>query len=347
MSSAPRAESAGLSPHTPVGRNSEQSAMTLGGASKGRPAGTIQVDVDGLWVWQQLLGEPMRLEQDELFDVAITRLLDLFRQYDIRATFFVNGLDLEVPSKRAVIQRVAGEGHEIASHGQTHAYLTGMPSAGQAVEVHRSAALIERAIGHPPSGFRSPGFSVDAVTLDLLEQAGYRYDSSVFSASLAGWVRMAYRLISGGKQMARHRLAFSFRTPIAPYRPHAGDPYCAGDRPILEVPVTVVPCMRLPFHFSYTVLGGAGYFEWGLRQLVARRVPINYVFHLVDVVQPSYEPLRRVIGVNIPVTRKLSLIRRVLEALHASYRLTTTDELVCELAGEPEPVGIPDAVAAA
>lgn len=312
-----------------------------------KPLGTIQVDVDGLWVWQQLLGEPMRLEPDELFDVAITRLLDLFDQYDVKATFFVNGLDLEVPSKRLMIQRIAGAGHEIASHGQTHAYLTGMPRTGQAVEVTRSGALIARVVGRHPAGFRAPGFSVDAVTIDLLERAGYAYDSSVFSASLAGWVRLGYRWISGGKKMAGHRLSFSFRTPLEPYRPHARSPYHPGDRALLEVPVTTIPFLRLPFHFSYTVLGGPRYFEWGLRQLRARGVPVNYVLHLVDVMQPLHPSLKRMVGVSVPLVKKLSLIRCVLEGLHDTCRLVTTETLVRELAGQPEVAEVADAVAAA
>jgi hypothetical protein len=115
----------------------------------------------------------------------------------------------------------------------------------------------------------------------------------------------------------------------------------------VEVPVTTVPLGRLPFHFSYTVLGGPRYFDWGLRQLRARRIPINYVLHLVDVVQPTHPSLRRLTGVNIPLVKKLSLIRRVLEALHATYRLVTTETLVRECAQPPVAEEVADAVAAA
>ncbi len=76
-------------------------------------------------------------------------------------------------------------------------------------------------------------------------------------------------------------------------------------------------------------------------------MPINYVFHLADVTQPTYPPIKRLVGASVPLVKKLSLIRRVLDALHGSYRLVTTEELVRDWTAESSSVRADDAVAVA
>jgi len=77
--------------------------------------------------------------------------------------------------------------------------------------------------------FRAPGFSANERTLDILEELGYRLDSSVLPGGLI--------------RMFKGRLTIrSFeRVPRAPYHPSKKDLTVAGGRAILEVPVTENP----------------------------------------------------------------------------------------------------------
>lgn len=114
--------------------------------------------------------------------VESTRIvLDLLDRHDVRATFFVVGeVAAEYPD---LVARVADDGHEIASHGHTHTPLSGLTRETFERELARSADAICRAAGVDPDGFRAPNFSLDAETawaLDVLAEAGYRYDSSLF-----------------------------------------------------------------------------------------------------------------------------------------------------------------------
>lgn len=47
------------------------------------------------------------------------QILDLLRQLNIRATFFVNGRDVEAQAE--LVSRMAAEGHELGNHTYSHA----------------------------------------------------------------------------------------------------------------------------------------------------------------------------------------------------------------------------------
>lgn len=109
------------------------------------------------------------------------RLLDLFEAKGIRATFFVLGWIAE--REPELVQEIARRGHEIASHGWSHAALWNLDRQSFAGEAARSRQLLEQITGRPVLGFRAPTFSItrDRLwALEVLAECGYRYDSSIF-----------------------------------------------------------------------------------------------------------------------------------------------------------------------
>lgn len=121
-------------------------------------------------------------DQVETRVVANTsRLIDLFEQAGVKATFFVLGWVAErFPS---LIRRLADRGHEVASHGYHH-QLAYMLTPQQFREDVRSAKMaLEDAIGAPVRGFRAPSYSIvesSLWALDVLIEEGYAYDTSIF-----------------------------------------------------------------------------------------------------------------------------------------------------------------------
>jgi polysaccharide deacetylase family protein (PEP-CTERM system associated) len=110
------------------------------------------------------------------------RLLGLLDRRGVRATFFVLGWIAE--HRPALVQRVAGAGHEVASHGYDHRLLgdLGGPEAFRE-DLRRTARVLEAAAGVPPEGYRAPSFSLSRETPwahRVLAEEGYRYSSSVF-----------------------------------------------------------------------------------------------------------------------------------------------------------------------
>src|SRR5262245_14976725 len=109
------------------------------------------------------------------------RLLDLLDEAGVRATFFVLGW--LAARHRQLVREILGRGHEIGSHGFGHQMIHRMSPVDFAEDVRRAKAVLEDIAGTPVSGYRAPTFSVRRETwwcLDVLVDAGFRYDSSVF-----------------------------------------------------------------------------------------------------------------------------------------------------------------------
>lgn len=292
---------------------------------------TVQIDLDGYWVLLQFLGHAARMEQDPLFESGLPRILDLLDRYRIHATFFINAIDLEDRRRRKLVERVANAGHELANHGLDHAYFSRLPSGEKARQIAESSRILCEFLGRFPRGFRAPGYDLDSEGLSLLQEHGYLYDSSTFPTSFTPLLSLAQWLLSGRSQTSYSWLAHLF-APRGPYRPAAGSLFKRGGTGIVEIPVTVLPMLRLPLNFSYGVLAGAWYFRLGLRWAVMSGIPVNFLFHLVDFADPILDPrFRRVPGIRFPLARRLTLADGVLQFLHQRTEILPTAELCARL----------------
>jgi peptidoglycan/xylan/chitin deacetylase (PgdA/CDA1 family) len=111
--------------------------------------------------------------------VGVPRVLELLAREAIPATFFSPGHSLVTwPEVTAAI--MAG-GHELACHGWYHEDLAAMSDGEQADVLVRSVDVVTELSGSPPSGFRAPYWSLGERTLELVEAAGFDYDSSLMA----------------------------------------------------------------------------------------------------------------------------------------------------------------------
>ena len=118
------------------------------------------------------------------------RLLELFAEFDARATFFILGEVAE--SHPELIREIAAQGHELGIHGYSHARYTRLSRAEVQQEISRAKTLVEDVSGLEVSGHRAPEFSINRDNiwvLDILVDAGIHYDSSIFPAESGryGW----------------------------------------------------------------------------------------------------------------------------------------------------------------
>lgn len=109
------------------------------------------------------------------------RLLQLFASRQVTATFFILGWVAE--RYPALVKRIAAQGHEIASHGYWHQLVYDLTPQEFAEDVRTTKKLLEDHTGQPVWGYRAPSYSITQRSLwalDVLLEAGYRYDASVF-----------------------------------------------------------------------------------------------------------------------------------------------------------------------
>lgn len=212
--------------------------------------------------WEQ---QPLRVE------VSVGRLLDLFCEAGVTATFFVLGwVAARCPR---LVNRIAREGHEVACHGYHHERLPQLGPAAFAADVRRGKAVLEDLSGARVLGYRAPTFSLVPWALPILAEEGFRYDSSYNPAAY----RYATTTLGG-------------RTDGGLVGRLAGDMY--------EVWIPSLDIGRLSIPW-----GGSGYFRTypyplfraGVRRILARRGA--YVFYLhpweLDAGQPRLRALSR------------------------------------------------------
>lgn len=115
-------------------------------------------------------------------------LLDLLARHGATGTFFVVGWVAE--RHPDLVRRIAAQGHEVGSHTWWHRRVFSQPPAEFRDEVRRTRALLQQLSGQPVLGFRAPSFSIlpgCEWALDVLIEAGHRYDSSFFPIHRPGY----------------------------------------------------------------------------------------------------------------------------------------------------------------
>jgi polysaccharide deacetylase family protein (PEP-CTERM system associated) len=84
-----------------------------------------------------------------------------------------------------LVQGIAAEGHELASHGHDHRRVPTQSREEFRDDVERCVALLEELTGKRPLGYRAPAFSITRDTpwaYDVLAELGFRYDSSQYDS---------------------------------------------------------------------------------------------------------------------------------------------------------------------
>lgn len=101
---------------------------------------------------------------------ATDELLGGLAARGVRATFFLCGYRMEMfPELPA---RIAEDGHELAVHGFSHAYLQNLPQEAVAAELSDTAALISELSGCAARAFRPPGGLYSDAVRRAAEEAG-------------------------------------------------------------------------------------------------------------------------------------------------------------------------------
>jgi len=201
--------------------------------ARGTIRNAMTVDVEDYFQVQALAGVidregwaalPSRVERNT------NRVLDLFAERGVKATFFTLGWIAE--RHPTLLRRIVGEGHEPASHGWAHFRADEHAPEAFRADVRRTKAMLEDIGGVAVAGYRAASFSIgrrNQWAFAILAEEGYVYSSSVYPV--------------------RHDLYGMPEAPRFPFRPIAG-------RDFREFPVTSIH--RLGRNWP---CGGGGWFR--------------------------------------------------------------------------------------
>ena len=110
-------------------------------------------------------------------EVGIPRILDTYRKFDIKQTFFVPAWCIE--QYPATIEAMLKDGHEIAHHGYIHENPVAQCREEQFYWLQRGIEIIEKYTGDRPRGWRAPLYNFSNDSADLLIEQGFLYDASL------------------------------------------------------------------------------------------------------------------------------------------------------------------------
>ncbi|WP_336660823.1 polysaccharide deacetylase family protein [Leucobacter sp. USHLN153] len=140
----------------------------------------IGADIDAVAGWLGSYGgqdSPADIQRGMFAgEVGIPRLLNLFKKYDLKTTWFAPGHSIETFPHR--IDQIVEAGHELAAHGYSHENPIAMTAEQEEDVLNKSIELIEKASGQRPRGYIAPWCELSPVTADLLLKNGFRYDHS-------------------------------------------------------------------------------------------------------------------------------------------------------------------------
>jgi polysaccharide deacetylase family protein (PEP-CTERM system associated) len=185
------------------------------------------------------------------------RILETLVRHQVKATLFWLGWVAE--RHKSLVCRCRTAGHEIASHGYAHLLPYQVGEKRFRKDIEKARKVLEDVTGSAVNGFRAPGFGITAEatwTFDVIREAGYMYDSSLFPSSRG----------HGGMT-------------TAPLGPHLIKTRFGG---LPEIPMSMVNILGRRvnlFGGGYLRISPVWLIRWGIRRLHARAQPLVVYLH--------------------------------------------------------------------
>jgi len=290
----------------------------------------VSVDLDEIPNYYGIHGlpEPTGPERSLVYDVAVDRLVALADELSIPLTLFAIGSDLARPEAAAKLAAAHARGFEIANHTLDHRYdLVRLGPTEVRRQIEEGARAIERATGEGPVGFRAPGYTITDEVLDVLDDLGVLYDSSVFPCPAYWAAKTAAIALIAARGRRSRSIVDTPAVLTAPTRPYrVGRPYWRRGHGLLELPVQVTRGARLPFIGTYVTLGGPRFARVMARMCVGEPL-VNLELHGIDVLDVAdglgaLRPYQH--DVRVATHRKLDALRAAVSVLRdAGYEFTT------------------------
>jgi hypothetical protein len=316
--------------------------MTWTPAVGRKPLASLSLDLDNLWSYLKTYGDPAWQSLPTYLPTVVPRFLELFDEASLTATVFVVGQDTEIEENAEPIATIAAAGHEIGNHSFSHEPWLRTYSRERIVdELARTEEGLQRVTGRRPLGFRGPGYSLSSTLLEVLCERGYAYDASTLPTWIGPLARTYYfrtARLDADERGRRRELFGRAKDGLRPLRPYR---WQVPGGSLVELPVTTMPGVRLPIHFSYVLfLHGVSpalakaYFRTALRACRLARLGPSLLLHPLDLLDATDAPGTSFFpGMGLPARDKAAVVRWCLRQLQAQFQVVGTGAHVQALAG--------------
>ncbi len=305
-------------------------------STAGRPTASLSLDLDNLWAYQMTHGDPGWETHPTYLPEVVPTFLELLAETGTTITVFIVGQDAALEVNRRALASITAAGHEVGNHSFRHQpWLHRYSPDELRSELADTEAAIEQATGQRPTVFRGPGYSLSPTLVRTLVDLGYTADCSTLPTVIGPLARKFYfrtAKLDAAQREERAHLFGHAKDALQPLKPYywTSD---EGSSPVrlLEIPVTVLPYTRVPFHLSYVLyLAGRSedlavrYFSAGLRTCRIAGVEPSILLHPLDFVgADDVDALRFFPAMGLSGAVKRRVVARCLARLADSFDVCT------------------------
>jgi hypothetical protein len=258
-------------------------------------------------------------------------VLNVLDGLNLRITFFIVGQDAALEKNREMLRLITMRGHSVGNHSYSHdSWLHLFPKEKIAAEINGAHDLITSVTGQQPIGFRGPGFCSSCAILDLLVERGYRYDASILPTWLGPVGRLYYFWksdLTKEEKKQRKELFGKWSEGLRPVK--AFTSVLPSGKSIIEIPVTTIPLLKVPFHLSYLLYLSRfspaimhAYLTVAIQLCKITRTSPSFLLHPLDLIGgDQIRDLKFFPGMDLPSAKKTEVFTSVIRRLQANFDL--------------------------
>lgn len=307
-----------------------------------KPSASLSMDLDNQWSYMKTHGDKGWESFPSYLGFLIPYVTELLNALGYRITFFIVGRDAALEKNREALSMITRHGHEVGNHSFEHEPWLHLYSKEDVYrDIHQADELIREVTGQAPVGFRGPGFTCSTDALEALADHGYMFDASSLPSFIGPLARMYYFWTSSFSREERKQRDMLFgqvADGFRPLRPH--QLRLPSGRKILEIPVTTIPILRIPFHLSYLVYLNRfssklmkTYLEIALTLCRLTGTEPSFLLHPLDLLGGDQVPaLRFFPGMDLPASEKRFIFESVIRRIGKTFRIIPMGEHAAEIA---------------
>ena len=302
---------------------------------------SISLDLDNQWAYMKVHGDEGWEKYPSYFDRFLPHGLEMLKKFNLNITFFIVGRDADDEKNLDVISEIKKQGHEVGNHSYNHEAAFNYYKREEILEeLERTEDAIQKATGARPIGFRGPGFSRSTLLFNILKEKKYLYDASTLPTWIGPLARTYYfrqSNLSKEERKTREGLFGSFSDGFKTIKPFI---WKLGDKSeLLEIPVSTIPILKLPFHFSYLhylakVSVGLmnSYLQTAISLCKLTNTEPSFLLHPLDLIGGDLIPeLNFFPSMDLSSSYKAELFDIVMEKMTANFNLINMSDHANEI----------------
>jgi hypothetical protein len=293
-----------------------------------RPLASLSLDLDNKWSYLKTHGDPGWQSFPTYLPLVVPRFLNFLQARNLTITVFIVGQDAALSENQPALRSIAEAGHEIGNHSFHHEPWLHLYSEAEAEhELARAEESIHRATGQRPVGFRGPGYSLSPTILRILARRGYQYDASTLPTFIGPLARAYYFMTArlSVAEMRRRKILFgTVRDGLRSVKPYRWQTDAGS---LLEIPVTTLPLLKAPIHFSYLLYLSMynealafSYFRTALRLCRLTGTSPSLLLHPLDFLGgDDVHDLSFFPAMSLPGGKKVALVGAMIDLLREQF----------------------------